>query len=403
MATPIDILIIGAGLVGNSLALALAGKANVAIIEANPLDAPSKSDERALALSFSTQRILSALDVWKVLQPHTTPIQHIHVSEAKRFGATRFAAADYHVDALGHTITAQTLTDVLRDTAINNSSITHFYSSKLQKLTPTPDGYRVEVQTPDGIHTFNTRLLVAADGAHSATRQLLGISAKQVPLSQIALTARMTLSRSHNYTAYERFADQAVLAALPMKNNEIAIVWTADAEQAETLKALPDAAFCEAFQTAFGYRLGKLAQVEKRLAYPIFSLEAAEQIRPHAVLLGNAAHTLHPVAAQGFNLSLRDVAMLAQIIRDAVATTKNPGDLSVLTNYLDHRKKGQRQIMGLTQVLTQSFSKKTLPWMVLKKMGLLGLEMLPFAKGLLAKQAMGSADEMPGWVLEKQN
>ncbi len=399
--TPFDILIIGAGLVGNSLALALADTAKIAIVEANPVDIKTPSDERALALSFATQRILAALDIWPIIQAHTTAIKQVHVSEAGHFGATRFSATDYEVDALGYTITAQNLTDVLRNSVLEKSAIQHFYASTLQQITPIPDGYRVHIQTPDGMRIFTTRLLVGADGAQSKTRQLLGIAAKQEDYAQVALTARMPLTRSHQQIAYERFAEKAVLAALPMPDNHAAIVWTVDTERAECLKKLSDINFCAQFQADFGYRLGKLTQVEKRLAYPVRSLHALEQIRPHAVLLGNAAHTLHPVAAQGFNLSLRDVGVLAQVIMDAIETGQNPGDLFVLEKYLSGRKKEQLQTMGFTEGVIRSFSKKTLPWYLLKRSGLLGLEILPFAKDRLAQQAMGVVDEMPKWVIDR--
>jgi len=400
-STAFDILIIGAGLVGNSLALALAHTGKVAIIEANPLDAQSIPDERALALSFSTQRILTALNVWQIIQPHTTTIQQVHVSEVGHFGATRFSATEHGVDALGYTITAQNLTDILRQSVLDEPAIQRFYSSTIQQITPIPDGYRVQVQTPDGIRTFTTCLLVGADGAQSPTRKLLGISAKQEDYAQTALTARMTLTRPHQNIAYERFAGKAVLATLPLTANQVGIVWTTDTPYAEKLKMLSDIDFCTGFQTAFGHRLGKFIQVEKRLAYPLRSLHALEQIRPHAVLLGNAAHTLHPVAAQGFNLSLRDVAVLAQTIMDAIATGENVGHLAVLEKYLHDRKKEQLETMGFTQGVIRSFSQKTLPWKLLKETGLLGLAILPFAKNTLARHAMGIAAGMPKWVSAK--
>lgn len=396
-----DVLIIGAGLVGNSLALAIADFAKTAIIEANPLNVKSLLDERALALSAATRRILTALDVWKMIQPHSTPISQVHVSESGHFGATRFSAADYGMDALGYTVTAHTLTEILKQSVLNKSAIESFYSSRVEQITPVPDGYRVQVQTQKGMQIFTTRLLIGADGAQSPTRKLLGIASKQEDYAQTALTACMTLTRAHRNIAYERFAEDAVLAALPMIDNRAVIVWTIKTTYAKELEKLTNTDFCSRFQAAFGYRLGRFIQVEKRLAYPVRGLRALEQIRPHAVLIGNAAHTLHPVAAQGFNLSLRDVAVLVQVIMDALAARENPGHLSQLEKYLHQREKKQLETMAMTEGVINSFSKKTLPWKLLKKSGFLGLEIFPAAKNVFAKHAMGVAEEVPKWVSEK--
>lgn len=394
-----DVLIVGAGLVGNSLALALANHTKVAVIEANALTTQTIFDERALALTFSTQRIFSALRLWEKIQPHSTSIQQVHVSEAGHFGVTRFSAQDYDVNALGYVVCAQTLTDILRQSVLENAAVQTFYGSTVQEIIPFPAGYRVQIQTPDGVRTFTTRLLVGADGIQSRTRELLNITAKREDYAQTALTARMRLTRTHQNIAYERFFGEEVLATLPVENNQVAIVWTVDSERANRLKTLAEASFCEQFQMAFGYRLGKFLSVEKRQTYPLRSLYALEQIRPHAVLLGNAAHTLHPVAAQGFNLSLRDVAVLVQIILDAIATGENPGSLSVLKKYQNWREKEQLGTMGFTQGVVKVFSKKTLPWMLLRDSGLLALEILPFAKKTIARHAMGTSDRTPKWVL----
>jgi 2-octaprenyl-6-methoxyphenol hydroxylase len=396
-----DVIIIGAGLVGNSLALSLADSAKIAIIESRPLAAPLLADERALALSFSSQRILSALNLWQTLQPFCTPIQKVHVSEVGHFGAVRFSAPDYGIAALGYAISAQTLTDTLQKSVLEKSSLRHFYATTLQQITPIPEGYRIQAITPEGTRTFITRLLVGADGTHSPTRKLLGIEASQQTPTQTAITARMAITHSHQNIAYQRFSKDAVLATLPITEKKVVVVWTVPTEFAKQLQTCIDQDFCHQFQAAFGNRLGKFTLAGKRLMYPLSSLHAAEQIRPHAVLLGNAAHTLHPVAAQGFNLSLRDVAVLAQMVIDAMAAGKNPGALSVLEHYLQQRKKGQLETIGFTQSIIKSFTKKDLPWALLKEAGLLGFAILPFAKNKAAHYATGIADQMPKWVINQ--
>lgn len=401
MQTTFDILIVGAGLVGNSLALALAlaNHTKIGIIEANtPALFSSVADNRTLALAFSTQRILSALNVWDKIAPYSTPIQQVHVSEVGHFGATRFSALDYSVDALGYVVSAQILTDILQQSVLEQSAIHAFYGTTMQHITHFPEGYRVQVQTPDGMHTLTTRLLVGADGINSRTRELLGIAVKREDYAQTALTARMRLNRSHQNIAYERFSEEGVLATLPMEGEQAGIVWTVDSERAEALKNLSDTHFRTAFQTAFGYRLGRFLSVEKRQIYPLRSMRALEQIRPHAVLLGNAAHTLHPVAAQGFNLSLRDVAVLVEVIMEAMAEGNNPGNLSILEKYQEWRKKEQLETLGLTESIVRIFSKKSLPWRLLREGGLCTLELIPFAKKAMAGRAMGMKDRMPKWV-----
>jgi len=381
----IDILIIGSGLVGNSLALAIAKHANVAIIEKNSLEKiQSFQDDRPLTLSFSSYQILSTLSIWQEIQSQTIPIQQVHVSEAGHFGAVRFSAKDYDVHALGYVIPAYLLTQALHHNVLENRDIQKFYSTTVEKITAFPEGYRVEIKLPHGeMKTLTTKLLVGADGAHSVTRTLLGIAEKTDISTQIALTARIALTRSHHNIAYQRFTDQGVLATLPIGENEIGMVWSAPNHLADKLKKLSDADFCTQFQHVFGYRLGKFSNVEKRQAYPLHSAHALEQIRPHAVLLGNAAHTLYPIAAQGFNLSLRDTAVLAQIIMDAMSAGKNPGDFVELEKYLHARKKAQLMIQSFTQTVAKG-----------QTAGFLGLEILPFTKDILADYAMGTADNL---------
>ena len=394
----VDVLIIGSGLVGNSLALALADHAKIAMIEATPANSIQPTDERTLALSFATRRIFQALGIWEKIQPYTTAIQQIHVSEAGLFGATRFLAQDYQLDALGYVILARHLTDTLKQCVLEKNSLTQFFSSVPLEIQAFPEGYRVNVQTPEGLHAFTTRLLIGADGTQSWTRQLLGISAKQKDYQQTALTAHITLARRHQHIAYERFTQKGVLAALPLPKQQIGIIWTVNTDQSTTLQCMTNEDFCAAFQTTFGYRLGKFLHVDKRQAYTLKGLEAAQQIQPHALLLGNAAHTLHPVAAQGFNLGLRDAAAVAQVVIDAMTQGKNPGDFKVLQHYENWRKQEQFEVINLTNTLVRLFSKHHLLINRLKEMGFLSLDMLPFVKNWMAHQTMGIANPLPPWV-----
>lgn len=394
-----DILIIGGGLVGNSLALALADHAKVMVIEANAMDTVQIFDERLLALSYSSSRIFQALGLWSQLVPHTTPVKQVHVSDAGRFGVTRFVAQDYGIDALAYDIYAHALTQCLRTNVQQHAKINTLYSAKVTAMAPFPQGYRVSVQTPNDTIEMTTRLLVGADGMHSLTRKLLGIAATSPPHVQTALIARLQLTRSHKYIAFERFAPAAVLAALPCGEQQVTIIWTVENQRAQALQQLSDVEFCHIFQQEFGHRLGTFSQVEKRQSYPLRSVYAQEQIRPNAVLLGNAAHTLHPVAAQGFNLSLRDVAQLAQVIRDAMAAGKHPGELSILETYRTAREKQQAIMKGFTQGIIQLFSQQHFPFTLVRDLGLVGLNTLPAVKKIIAHRTLGMSEQLPAWVL----
>lgn len=397
--TSFDIVIVGGGLVGNSLALALADHAKVAVIEASASNT-SSNDERALALSYSSYRVFQALKIWEKLSPYTTPIKQVHVSDAGHFGITHFNAQDYHIDALGYVITAHVLLQQLRTSIQQHPKICSLYSCQVEKIMPFPQGYRLQLRTGEETSTITTRLLVGADGIYSNIRTLLGIAATEHHYSQTAITARLQFTHDHDFTAFERFSSSAVLATLPRAKCQANIVWTVDSKRALDLQQLPTDEFCRQFQQAFGTRLGTFNQVEMRQSYPLRSLHTQEQVRPHAVLIGNAAHTLHPVAAQGFNLSLRDIAVLVQVIRDALVDGKNPGDLSVLENYRIWRNQQQAITMKFTQGIVTLFAKNNFPFTLIRDLGLCGIEITPRLKNTIARQAMGIADNLPMWVFE---
>jgi 2-octaprenyl-6-methoxyphenol hydroxylase len=391
-----DVVIIGGGLVGNSLALALANDARVAVVESQAVDAIPSPDPRPLTLSYASQRILQALQLWDDIKPHATPITHIDVSCQGHYSRTQFNAADYQVEALGQVVVAQQLTAILRERVLQHPQLTRFYSSTLEQLTAAPGAQHLQLQTPQGTCQLEAKLLVAADGANSHTRELLGIGVRHEDHGQSALAAVVQLARSHRHVAYERFIGEEILAALPYGEQQVGVVWAMPAAQAAVLKELPEIDFCQRLQTAFGYQLGKLLGVNPRQLYPLRGLQAVEQVRPHAVLLGNAAHTLYPVAAQGFNLSLRDVAVLAQVVKDAMAAQKNPGDFSLLTEYARWREGQQLRTISMTRAVSRLFEGRSA---LAKELSLLALTATPSAKNQLAQQALGVADICPRWVL----
>ena len=394
--THYDVVIVGSGLVGSSLALALSKQMSVALIESKASTATVIEDRRPLTLSAASQRIFQALGVWQVIQAYATPIQRVHVSCQGHFSTTQFAASDYKLSALGYVISAAQLIAQLQECVREQRLLAQFYSSQIVELFPTPFGYRIHLRTPQGNRWLHAKLLVAADGAHSLTRQQLGIAMNLNPATTTALTAVVNLSRSHNQVAYERFVADSVLAALPFAAKQMGIVWMLPIAQAKQYRDLANEEFCQRLQTAFGYRLGRLLTVEARQYYPVQRMQAAEQIRPHAVLLGNAARVFEPIAAQGFNLALRDVAVLVEVLLSALQTGQNIGDLAVLKQYGEQRAGAQTRTITMTRAITAVFASKQ-QWA--KELSLLALGAIPASRDQLARQALGEIESCPLWVM----
>lgn len=401
-----DIIIVGAGLVGSSLALALAGQPlRVAVIEANSLTQAfvQKHPDRALVLSLSSHRILQTMGVWPSIAPMAEPIAQVHVSEAGHFGATRFLAEDYRVNALGYAVLAGQLQALLQQKLIAKPDITCYSPVSITHLRPMAQGYEVDIQTLQGQETLSTRLLVAADGSDSKTRQLLGIQAQSSSYDEQVIIGTANITEHHRNIAYERFTKTGPLAFLPLKNQEnnqhrCAFIWTVKEKEAQLLMEAGHKIFAEQLQQTFGFRLGRLQPSTELRINPLRSVFAKEQIKPGALLLGNAAHTLHPVAAQGFNLGLKDVAALAQIIFEAISAGENPGDLSVLEKYVQWRNKEQKMVKWFTTSLLHIFADQIIPLAWLRGLGMCGLEATPMLKKRIAKIAMGLTGRLPKMV-----
>ncbi len=390
-----DLVIVGGGLAGASLALALVDQPlKIAVIEAKDELRP---DDRALALSFSSALILKNIGIWTAIAPQATPILSVHVSDANHFNRVRMTAAELNTPALGYVILAQAILNHVQQQVRQRSEITWICPAQLQAAQRSDSGYELQLATAQGDRTVHTRLLVAADGSDSPTRQCLGITTSQQEYPEMAVSCRITAAEHHG-VAFERFSPAGILAALPVAPQERVVIWTVPRAKAEQLLQMDSQAFQETLQQAWGYRLGAIRQVMSRRAFPLRSMKANQSILPGALLLGNAAHTLHPVAAQGFNLTLRDIAVLAEVIANAVSAGKNPGDLSVLEEYQQRRSAEQQQLLWATDGLVSLFSSTWLPFVLGRNMGLLGLTVLPPLKRVFAKKAMGLSGALPKLV-----
>lgn len=385
----VNLAIIGGGLVGASLALALQAGAKargwkIALIEPfAPGDSYQPSyDARSSALSFGARQIYQRLGVWQSISQRAEPIKQIHVSDRGRFSTARLSAMEEGVPALGYVVENAWLGQCLWQ-ALDQEVISWRCPAEVTHLQPLEDGYRLTL----GDETqLDCDLAVLADGGRSGLREQLGIGVRKRPYQQSALIANITTSEAHNGMAFERFTDEGPMALLPLPENRCALVWTRLGMDAQRLAALDERSFLAELQGVFGYRLGTLRQVGARHLYPLSLVEAEEQVRAHLVVLGNAAHSLHPIAGQGFNLSLRDAQALAETL---LASTAPLGDLSTLQAYQERQRLDQQLTVGFSDQVTRLFGNAQ-PLVALgRNIGLLGLDLLPPAKRWFARQAMG--------------
>ncbi|MBO3277856.1 2-octaprenyl-6-methoxyphenyl hydroxylase [Pseudomonas schmalbachii] len=384
-----QIAIVGGGLVGASLALLLQSRARergwkILLIEPfAPGDSYQPSyDARSTALSFGSRQIYERLGVWQQIAQRAEPIAQIHVSDRGRFGSARLTAMEEGVPALGYVVENAWLGQCLWH-ALDPELVSWRCPAEVRQMEALGDGYRL---TLDDDSQVDCDLAVLADGGRSSLREQLGIGVHTAPYGQTALIANVSPSEDHRGQAFERFTDHGPMALLPLPENRCALVWTRSSKDAERLRELPDAEFLRELQDTFGYRLGTLRQVGARYTYPLSLIESEEQIRPHLVVLGNAAHSLHPIAGQGFNLSLRDAQALGDRLLQEEAP---PGDFAVLQRYLEGQALDQQMTVGFSDRVTRLFSNAQPLLATGRNLGLLGLDLLPPAKRWFARQAMG--------------
>ncbi len=397
-STDYDLIIVGGGMVGASLVLALSGRGlRVALIEAYEADADSQPsyDDRAIALAYGSRLIFEAIGIWPALEGLAEPIHGIHVSDRGHFGATRLHAVDERVPALGYVVTARELGRVLLDQLHRQAAVDVFAPARVVGFDNRRDSVGVEMERGGLMTSLRCRMLVAADGGNSMIREQLDVPVVRWEYGQSAIVTNITPTRAHCNVAYERFTDTGPVALLPMMEQRCAVVWTVRDEQVEQVLQLDDDAFLAAFQRRFGYRLGRFVRAGRRSAYPLSLLRARDSVRGRVVIIGNAAHTLHPIAGQGFNLGIRDVAALAEVVDDAFSAGGDVGAAQVLDRYRRWRTTEQRNVALATDGLARLFSNPLGIVRLGRNMGLLAMEYLPGAKHPLARGAMGLLGRQP--------
>lgn len=379
-------------MVGASLAIALQNsQLNIGIIEAQPLktDSQPSYDDRGIALSFGSQRIFESMGLWPDIAAYATPIKYIHISDRGRFGVTRLSADSEQVPALGQVLTAREFGHQLNERLQQQSNLSLLCPAQVTAIEQRPD--HVEL-TLNSAETYRAKLIVAADGKNSTIRQLLGLSSWQQQYSQTAVTANISTDKKHQGWAYERFTNSGPMALLPMSDNRSSLVWTVQSGDENVLLNCSDDEFLQRLQQRFGYRAGRFVRVGQRHSHPLTLMQADMPVQNRVVFIGNAAHSLHPIAGQGFNLGLRDVAVLADLLDN---TQQDCGDMRMLQAYQQWRQQDQDQVIKATDKLVKLFSNDISLLGHLRGAGLAVMDNLPLAKRWLAQKSMGLGQKQP--------
>ena len=400
MTEAFDVAIIGGGMVGASLGIALLPLGlRVALIEAIPHDAASQPsfDERTTALSNGSRRILETLGVWSAVSVAATPIRKIHVSDQGRFGFARVDAKEQGLAAMGYVMPNRALGAALWSRIQASPNLRVFCPATLTRILPGECRCQLEVAGANGLQTsIETKLIVAADGVQSAVRSAFGIDASVRDYGQTAVITTVLPQRFHDHIAYERFTSSGPLALLPLEGGRCTLVLTLSPAMADAAMNWSDQEFLSELQQRFGFRLGRFLQVGRRVPYPLSLTRALSTSTRRCVIVGNAAQGLHPVAGMGFNLGLRDVACLAELIADRPShASLDAGESGLLAEYDAWRAADRGAIIAFTDGLVRTFSNPLALVQGLRNLGLLAFDLLPPAKSALSRLSTGAATRVP--------
>lgn len=385
----VDIAIVGAGLVGVPLALTLARQGwSVALLDAGnaaATDRPAPATgllQRCTALSLGTRQWFESCDLWSEVAVDACAIEQVHVSHKGYFGSTRLNAKELNADAVGYVVNNETFNAILLS-QLQSSTIRYIPDARVSKVSYTDDS--VSVHYAD--KTLNARLLVAADGVSSVVRESAGIGTRQVDYEQAAILGTVQLQGQHHNVAYERFTDSGPLALLPRPGQYMSVVDCLNPGEREQVSGLSDSHYLQRLQQRFGYRLGRFAAMGPRFATPLVRIEARQQIAQRTVLLGNAMRLLHPVGGQGYNLAMRDVAQLQELL--VCDGNTDPGNASLLNRFVQLRQADQEVVVRFTDVLARGFrGKASLPAHA-RALGLVSLDTVAPLRQRFARRTMG--------------
>lgn len=391
-----DVVIVGGGLVGASLAIALDGLGlDVAMVEATPAgELPAVFDQRNLSLAQASVNALQALGVMACLQAPTGPIRRIHVSRAGDFGRVQLEAADYGREAFGQVVVARDFGQALEARLARVDGLVRYRPARFAALEDGDAGSRgLRLETGDGPLQLRARLLVAADGSASGVRQALGIHARRHDYGQTLFVARVRGERPADGTAWERFTDSGPTAVLPRGDRAFGVVHGVPTAEAAAVAALDEAGWLARIQSRFGWRAGRFLASGERSAYPMASVLAERLVAPRAVLLGNAAQTIHPVGAQGFNLGLRDALTLAELLR--AAPGGDPGADGLLARHAQRRSEDRGRTLAFSDGLARVTANPSSLLRPLRSLGLVAADRAGWLQAWLVGGAMGFRGDVP--------
>lgn len=391
-----DVVIVGGGLAGNCLALALQGSGlKIAIVEASTREQlhNSPAGDRALALASGTVCMLKALGIWSYAEASATTIESIHISDQGHFGKTRLSAEKEGVAALGYVITARDLEAAVAQ-LVEQAEIEQICPARVIGIASDEHSAHISLKQQDESLNFSASLVVGADGGQSTIRKLLEIEQEVTEYNQTAIVCTISTELAHDNVAYERFTSSGPLALLPYKQ-DYAVVWTRSKEDAEQLLMDGEDEFLTSLQACFGYKLGRFSLTAPRRSFPLSLIRASSMYSGRAVIIGNAVHQLHPVAGQGFNLGLRDVVQLAEMILNAAQQGADIGAPALLAEYAQQRQKDHNTVINFTDTVVKLFSNEWLSFAAARNAGLAVMDLVPGAKKQLARYAMGLNSRMP--------
>ncbi len=397
-----DIIIVGAGMVGSTLALALQDAGlTIKLVDAGPLDVqpftPTDPFEpRVSALSAASQRILERVGAWPgIVERRVSPYRDMHVWDGSGTGQIHFSAASVHAEVLGHIVENRVVQDALLD-ALSGCDSVELVCARLEQLRQTESGWTLTLN--DG-QQLSAGLVIAADGANSAVRRLAGCETREWDYLHHAIVTSVRCAEPNQQTAWQRFTDDGPLAFLPLQREGdehwCSIVWSVTDGEAQRLMALDDEGFRQALGRAFEYRLGEVLEVDPRLCIPLRQRHAKRYAQPGLALIGDAAHTIHPLAGQGVNLGLLDAAVLAEVLLAAIERGAPLGDPRVLARFERRRMPHNLSMMAAMEGFERLFQADNLPLRWLRNAGLKGIQALPEAKAIFVRQALGLSGDLP--------
>jgi 2-octaprenyl-6-methoxyphenol hydroxylase len=400
-----DIVIVGGGIVGMAAAIALSQlKLKIVLIENfEPVDNTHQSyDDRTLVVNQASINFWSNIGVWKELKNDVTPIKSVHVSNKGNFGSCLFSASEFNLDQLASIVESKKLGFCLRDKVVNSDTIDLICPANVTNFQSNGNTINITYQQNNQSHTIESKLMLAADGIRSHIRKTLKLETNVSSYDRTAIVCNVTPENNHNFQAFERLTSTGPTALLPFVNNRCGLVWSVPNKIANTILAKSDNEFLGLAQKQFGYRLGRFIKVGKRSTYPLYLVEVPKQVKQRVILIGNAAHGMSPVSAQGLNLAVRDLSRLVDVINLAIKKQIDIGSDKVLAQYQSSIEEDQNQTMNYTDDLMNWFKLDYPIINTIRSSSLIFIDKIKPMKEELFKKASGFRGDIPS-LLRRNN